>query len=77
MRTKKNIEVFKTNLQEAAEADKILKLLHRQFPHYHANIDLSDCDKILRIECRSGTVDEIVIKKLISEAGYISEVLQG
>lgn len=71
----KNIEIFKTNLQETAEADKILELLHQQFPHYQANVDLSDCDKILRIECPSGGVDEEIVRKLIVEAGYESEVL--
>jgi len=71
----KKVEVFKTNLREAAEAEKVLTLLHQRFPHYQANVDLSDCDKILRIECCSGEVEGNLIKELIGHAGYISEIL--
>ena len=71
----KNVEVFKTNLRKAEEAEKVLALLRQQFPHYQANVDLTDCDKILRIESCSGNVDGEIIKELISEAGYLGEVL--
>ena len=71
----KYVEVFKTNLKEYSEAEKILELLHQQFPHYKANVDLSDCDRILRIECTNESVDESIISKFIADAGYVSEVL--
>ncbi len=43
------IEVFKTNVQEAADAGKIVALLLDRFPACQASFDLDDCDKILRI----------------------------
>ena len=44
------VEVFKTNVQEADESDKIILKLLEHFPDSQINFDLDDCDKILRFE---------------------------
>ena len=45
------VEIFKTNIQEEKEANKVVRKLLEQFPNNKINFDLEDCDKILRIEC--------------------------
>ena len=44
------VEIFKTNVQDAAVANYIVEQLLERFPMYTINFDLEDCDKILRIE---------------------------
>jgi hypothetical protein len=44
------VEIFKTNVQEADEANIIIQRLLEHFPDYLINFDLEDCDKILRIK---------------------------
>jgi hypothetical protein len=44
------VEVFKTNVQEATQAEKLVNLLYSSFPARKINFDLEDCDKILRID---------------------------
>ena len=44
------IEIFKTDVQQASEAVKMAGLLMQQLPHCLINFDLDDCDRILRVE---------------------------
>ena len=44
------IEIFKTNVQNKTQARSILNLLKSSFTEARINFDLSDCDKILRVE---------------------------
>lgn len=44
------VEVFKTNVEDAEQADIILRKLNIHFPAYRINFDLADCDRILRVE---------------------------
>jgi hypothetical protein len=44
------IEVFKTNVEEAVQAEKLVDILLDHFPDNKINFDLHDCDKILRVE---------------------------
>lgn len=46
------IEVFKTNVQKAAQSRLMIKLLKVHFPASQINFDLDDCDKVLRIESK-------------------------
>lgn len=47
------IEVFKTNVQEVSQADKITALLIEHFPGNKINFDMHDIDKVLRVEGRN------------------------
>lgn len=44
------IEIFKTNVQNKTQAKRIINSLKRMFSEAKINFDLSDCDKILRVE---------------------------
>lgn len=67
------VEVFKTNVQEVAESKKIIGQLLEHFPQNKINFDLSDCDKILRIEGENICTESIT--QLLSSIGYYCEVL--
>lgn len=56
------VEVFKTNVTSERKARQVLHLINRKFPSYKVNFDLEDCDNILRIENKNGTlkIDDIV-----------------
>jgi hypothetical protein len=68
------IEVFRTTISTKQEANKILKKIHALFPDTKATLDLTDCDRVLRIEGEVFSISEIV--KVVSEAGFICEVLE-
>jgi hypothetical protein len=44
------IEIFKTNVTNARQAETLLTILNRRFPSTEANFDLEDCDNILRVK---------------------------
>ena len=66
--------VFKTNLTNINRVNEIETYLDVH-PHiYRWNVDLEDCDNILRIESRGIAATEI--ESLILNAGYYCEELQ-
>jgi hypothetical protein len=44
------VEVFKTNVRSIRKAKLIIQKLAEEFPTHKINFDLSDCDKILRVQ---------------------------
>ena len=46
----RKVEVFKTDVRKKKVARTLVKSLSIQFPDYKINIDLADCDKVLRVE---------------------------
>lgn len=68
------IEVFATNVEEAAEAQTLVALLKRHFPDSKINIDLKDCDKILRVEGRNVCTADVML--LVTETGFRCTVLE-
>ncbi|TGE26460.1 hypothetical protein [Hymenobacter metallicola] len=69
------VEVFKTNVRAQRQARLLLKQIHQTFTQYRANFDLDDCDKILRVESRSGTIPASSLIQLLRTAGFQAEVL--
>jgi hypothetical protein len=69
------VEVFRTNVDHKIQADVLLDLIHNICTGYEANFDLEDCDRILRVECKDGTVRAEWIKELLKKSGYHAEVL--
>ncbi len=57
------ISVFKTNVTNATELQKIKPFLDIHLKNVKWNFDLEDCDNILRIEC-SKIVAKTTIKLL-------------
>jgi hypothetical protein len=68
------IEVFKTNVDEIAQAKKIVGLLLEHFPGNKINFDLHDCDKILRVEGKNFCSE--TIRMLVHENGFSCDVLE-
>ena len=68
------IEVFKTNIEERSQAEKLIALLLDHFPGHRINVDLHDCDKVLRIE--GGNFLSARIMTLVNENGFMCSVLE-
>ncbi|OQP65932.1 hypothetical protein A3860_15190 [Niastella vici] len=67
------VEVFKTNVQEFSEAQKLVVLLRRHFPGTKINFDLDDCDKVLRVEGSNLRIEKVMM--LVMEKGFLCTVL--
>ena len=67
------VEVFKTNVQKKAQSKALLCILSEAFPSFKINFDLSDCDKVLRVE--GNNIETLRIMFLVKEHGFICEIL--
>jgi hypothetical protein len=67
------VKVFKTNIDNAEEADSIKNKILEYFPYYKINFDLEDCDKILRVEVN---ISPNAIIDIVKEHNYICKVLE-
>ena len=68
------IEVFKTDVKEPKDADKLIFEIDSRFSGCVANFDLTDCDRILRIK-HPPTIDPALFIELLGRFGYQAEVL--
>ena len=66
------IEVFKTNVQKKTQSKMLLCILSEAFPSFKINFDLSDCDKVLRVE--GDNMEALRIMILVKEHGFNCEV---
>ena len=69
------IEVFKTNVTDKEVAYAIVDLIHRTFDGYHANFDLDDCDRVLRVQGITSPIEANMIIALLADYGHFAEVL--
>jgi len=67
------VEVFKTNVQKKSQSKMLLSVLYEIFPSFKINFDLSDCDKVLRVE--GDDIKTLRIMILVKEYGFKCEVL--
>ena len=67
------VEVFKTNVQKKAQSKMLLCVLSEAFPSFKINFDLSDCDKVLRVE--GDNMETLRIMILVKEYGFTCEIL--
>ena len=72
---KKEIEIFKTNVEDENISEELLSKIHTSFPHYSATFDLEDCDRILRIESRHKKVEIREVIAFLMNSGHKAEVL--
>ena len=70
------VEVFKTNVNDALLAEVLLTEIHNTFLEYSANFALDDCDRILRVECKTGLVQTCEVIKLMKDFGCEVEILE-
>jgi hypothetical protein len=68
------VEVFKTNITNKANSKRILSILKDVFPFLKINFDLSDCDKILRVEGEIIEVQKVIM--ILKNNGFKCEVLK-
>jgi hypothetical protein len=67
------VEVFKTNVQKKTESKMLLCMLSEALPASKINFDLSDCDKVLRVE--GDHIEALRIMMLVREYGFTCQVL--
>jgi len=67
------VEVFKTNISKVRQSKTLIKKLLAHFPASYVNIDMDDCDKVLRVEGEDICSDKIIT--LVMADGYYCEVL--
>lgn len=68
------VEVFRTNVQKKSESKKLLFTLQEIFPALSINFDLSDCDKVLRIQ--GDNINTLQIMAHFRDFGYHCEPLE-
>lgn len=68
------VEVFKTNVRNIREAKVIVQKLAEEFPSHKINFDLSDCDRILRVQ--GNTILERKIIGIVTSLNYNCEILE-
>ncbi len=68
------VEVFKTNVEHATQAAKLVALLLQHFPDSRVNFDLEDCDRILRIEGQHFIAEKVQL--LVNGHGFSCQVLE-
>ncbi len=68
------VEAFKTNVQKKVQSKMLLCTLSEAFPSLKINFDLSDCDKVLRVE--GNNMEALRIMKLVKEYGFKCEILE-
>jgi hypothetical protein len=68
------VEVFKTNVRSTRKAKLIIQKLEEEFPNHKINFDLSDCDKILRVQ--GNNILERKIISIVTSLNYNCEILQ-
>ena len=69
------VEVFKTNVENHADAKMLLHEIHQNFTGHEANFDLEDCDKILRIKSKEEMAEPSLFIRLLHRFGFRAEVL--
>jgi len=70
-----SVWVYKTDVDEVVEANKIMEIINRKFPAWDVSFDLEDCDKVLRIESHNGVIDENEIINILEKFGHQIEQL--
>jgi len=68
------VEVFKTDVTRRVEARSLVNFLLQHFPGSKINVDLDDCDKVLRVEGKNFHAENIIV--LVKEKGFDCKVLQ-
>jgi hypothetical protein len=67
------VEVFKTNVRKKPQSKMLLCILSEVFPSFKINFDLTDCDKVLRVE--GDNIEALRIMVLVNGYGFKCEVL--
>jgi hypothetical protein len=69
------VEVFRTNVVNRDQADRIVLQIQNTFMHYKAHFDLEDCDRILVVKCTNGEILPSLVVDLLYRLGFHAEIL--
>lgn len=69
------VKVYKTDIENRSEAKRVLDKIRNRLKNYDVSLDLEDCDKVLRVESLTGSVDESAIKRVLHAYGHQIEKL--
>jgi hypothetical protein len=67
------VEVFRTNINKVGQSKILIKKVLQHFPKSMVNVDLEDCDKVLRIEGENIYPEKII--ELVNLNGFECVVL--
>lgn len=67
------VEVFKTNVQNHSDAERLVAELSKKNGILKINFDLNDCDNVLRIEAEK--INPLEIIELMHSNGFQCEVI--
>jgi hypothetical protein len=68
------IEVFKTDITDRDHATILINEIQAYFG-YKANVDLHDCDNILRVENKNGIIQSDFLIDFLKETGFTATIL--
>jgi hypothetical protein len=68
------VEVFKTNVRGIRKAKLVIQKLSEEFPEHKINFDLSDCDKILRVQGNNILENKII--SIVTALNYKCKILE-
>ena len=69
------IEVFRTNVTRRRVAAKLLRQLRECHPTWGITFDLTDCDRVLRVQTPGCPVDPSAVIYILRASGYLCEPL--
>ena len=70
------VEVFKTDVSNCDDAEKLINQIRLNFPDYKVNFDLEDCDLILRVQSFDGSIFPESIISILKQNGFYAEILE-
>lgn len=73
----KQVEIFKTDVQEMARAKRVIAMLGQKHPDYLVNFDIEDADRILRIESTTAQISGVEIESLVAGLGVYCKIFAG
>ncbi len=71
------IEVFRTNIKSSHQAIYLIEEMRIAFPCYRVNVDLDDCDKILRVVSNTEDIRSTCFIEWLKGFDCFAEVLPG
>jgi hypothetical protein len=69
-----SVEIYRTDVADDTQAAALVRLVESQYPGVRANVDLHDCDRVLRI---AGPADTTDVERLVMNAGFFCRTIEG
>lgn len=66
----RKVRIFTTNIECVKDVAVVIKALNEIYPQFIVNLDLEDCDRILRIESQNEVIYASKIIKVVKEKGF-------